>query len=380
MNEPNRTPLFHRLLVGPLVLERLPEWLTFLLLAGMAIGAARFWPTPLEFWAGLLVLVVSLADWVSLTILPRLGRSYGPIKPPLLALALLRTGLMVLLGVLLPEIWVALSLQLAILALSLYATWIEPFRLAVSYQTLVTPYLQPGEPPLRLLHLGDLHVERVTRREVALNRLVDTLAPDVIVFAGDFISMSYTKDQLAREHVRQVVGEWHAPLGVYCVTGTLLVEVPDDVRAFIEGTDIRWLRDEHVTIDTGNGHVTLAGLDCGFRRDDALPRLRSVHESLPSNGGLSVLVYHTPDLAPEAAGLGFGLYLCGHTHGGQIRLPLFGAVLTASEFGKRFEMGRYRINGMTLYVTRGIGLEGGIAPRARLFCPPEIVLWELRGQ
>jgi predicted MPP superfamily phosphohydrolase len=73
------------------------------------------------------------------------------------------------------------------------------------------------------------------------------------------------------------------------------------------------------------------------------------------------------------------LYLCGHTHGGQIRLPLFGALITSSDFWKRYEMGRYEEGHTTLYVSRGLGMEGMGAPRARFLAPPEIVLWTLKG-
>jgi len=62
-----------------------------------------------------------------------------------------------------------------------------------------------------------------------------------------------------------------------------------------------------------------------------------------------------------------------------VRVPGWGALITGSLYGKSFEMGRYEVGGMTLYVTRGVGLEGALAPRVRCLCPPEAVLWELGG-
>jgi predicted MPP superfamily phosphohydrolase len=82
---------------------------------------------------------------------------------------------------------------------------------------------------------------------------------------------------------------------------------------------------------------------------------------------------------PQAAALGVDLYLAGHTHGGQWRLPLFGAILTSSKFWKRYEAGAYQEGSTHLYVSRGIGLEGFGTPRARFFCPPEVVLISLSG-
>jgi hypothetical protein len=60
-------------------------------------------------------------------------------------------------------------------------------------------------------------------------------------------------------------------------------------------------------------------------------------------------------------------------------VPFVGALVTSSLYGKRYEMGRYEQNGMTMYVSRGIGMEGKGAPRMRFLCPPEVELFELRG-
>jgi hypothetical protein len=125
----------------------------------------------------------------------------------------------------------------------------------------------------------------------------------------------------------------------------------------------------------GRRTLELIGIGCTHRPfEDRRPL-----ERLLSTERFTVLLYHSPDLAPDAAELGVDLMLSGHTHGGQIRLPGFGALVTSSLYGKAFEMGRYQQDGLTLYVTRGLGMEGSGAPRFRLLCPPEVVLWEIDG-
>jgi predicted MPP superfamily phosphohydrolase len=89
-------------------------------------------------------------------------------------------------------------------------------------------------------------------------------------------------------------------------------------------------------------------------------------------GAYSVLLYHTPDLIDTASALGVNLYLAGHTHGGQIRLPFYGALITFSAYGRRYQMGRYTLGPTTLYVSRGLGMEGLGLPRVRILCPPEV--------
>ncbi len=72
-------------------------------------------------------------------------------------------------------------------------------------------------------------------------------------------------------------------------------------------------------------------------------------------------------------------YLAGHTHGGQIALPFYGALMTLSRYGKRFEGGLYQVGPTPLHVRRGIGMEGGWVPRVRFCARPEMTVLELTG-
>ncbi|OQA22811.1 MAG: phosphodiesterase YaeI [Chloroflexi bacterium ADurb.Bin360] len=122
----------------------------------------------------------------------------------------------------------------------------------------------------------------------------------------------------------------------------------------------------------------LMGVTCtvGSERDAAA--LAKVHAEIPA-GAPTILLYHTPDLMPQVVDLGIDLYLAGHTHGGQLCLPFYGALFTSSQWGKKYEGGRTQEGQTTLYVSRGLGMEGLGAPRARLLAPPELILWELRN-
>ena len=83
------------------------------------------------------------------------------------------------------------------------------------------------------------------------------------------------------------------------------------------------------------------------------------------------------DVIYYAAAENVDYYFCGHTHGGQVRIPFYGAFFTLSRYGKRFEMGLYKIRNTTMYVTRGIGLEGATPIKLRFNCPPEIVVYDI---
>jgi predicted MPP superfamily phosphohydrolase len=359
--------------VPPLILT--PVWLALALAAGWTWVGASLAPT---------VVIVSLAfttaDAASLMLLPRLGRSYGPPTPPLLGLTIVRTLLTAALGLLwpaLPGLWLTAALQFAIFAVATYATWIEPFRLGVTRAELRSPKLA-SHAPLRLLHITDLHVERITPRERELLRLVEELAPDVIVLTGDYLNLSTVFDARSHAEARRLLARLTeiAPLPIYAITGSPPVDRAEVIPAIFAGLPITWLQDEADVLHAGGHTLRIAGLRCTREREHDAPRLHALLADDPGDP-FTLLLYHSPDLMPEAVELGVDLYLCGHTHGGQVRLPLFGALITSSDFWKRYEMGRYKEGDTTLYVSRGLGMEGKGAPRARFLAPPEIVLWTL---
>jgi predicted MPP superfamily phosphohydrolase len=357
-------------------IERLPAvaFAALLLLPAAMAGLAHgSWRVALGLW------LFELCDWALLAGLPLRGLSFGPAKPPTVLLALLR-----LLPALLP-LPLAAGAEAFGTLLVVYGFWIEPNRLGMTLQQLKTSKLGAGRP-LRVLHLGDLHAEiRLTDREQRLRELVRSADADLILFSGDFLNLSYLEDPRARETARTVLRGLHAPLGVYAVSGSPAVDRPEAVQQVLSGLDnIRWLQDESVTIHHEGSAVQIVGLSCTHKPFVDGPRLQAVLSAaqagqVPGDRPFTILLYHTPDLAPEAAAAGINLQLSGHTHGGQVRLPGYGALFTASLYGKRFESGRVEVDGLTLYVTRGIGMEGKGAPRVRFMTPPEIILWEISG-
>ncbi len=347
-------------------IERLPAPIFTALLFFVGVISMRDWILGMGYW------LFFLMDWLLLALLPRFEKSFGPPKPATLILAILRAP------------FAALPLPIILLAqtfgtlLVLYAFWIEPHRLGITRETLTTPKFRAPAPPLRVLHLGDLHIERITARERALIQRVKQLNPDLILFSGDFLNLSYVHDPLARAHAREILAQLSAPLGVFVVSGTYPVDQPEILEIILAGLPIRWLRDERVTLKHYGNAIELIGLACTHQPH--LDRVALAAARNGSAGNLTILLYHAPDLAPEAALQNVDLQLSGHTHGGQVRLPFFGALFAGSLYGKKFEMGRYAIGALTLYVTRGIGMEGAGMPRARFLCPPEIVLWEIAGE
>ncbi|MEP7290189.1 MAG: metallophosphoesterase [Chloroflexota bacterium] len=379
---PEDNSLMHRTLTTAAELQSLPSSMVALSFVVDSALVAVFWTgrgdTTAAWVAALGVLLANFINWELLRRLPKAGRSFGPDKPAALALGGVMALVVTLLGLFGVSFAFALLVVVLISALAYYATWIEPFALGITRQRYSAKTWQgTGEVCLRVLHIADIHVERTSPRERELVAMIEHFKPDLIVFSGDFVNISYTNDAQAKADIRTLIGAWHAPLGVYCVPGTPEVEPLPRVLEFVQGLDnLNLLANRWVTIETPCGALHILGMITTHILKTDRDTLARMMQTAP-DGGIKLLLTHSPDIAPEAARAGIDLYLCGHTHGGQVRLPLYGALLTSSQLGKRFEMGRYELGGMTLYTSRGVGLEGHGAPRARLFCPPEVTLWEI---
>ncbi len=352
----------------------IPLWL--LLIGGAAWTWGALWIP-----AAVIIAMFFIGDWLMLALLPVTRRSWGPVTPPLLGLTVVRAGLFALGGWLLPGglgRGLIAMLNGVISVAAIYATWIEPFRVGLTRRTsMPAAWHNPGT--LRMLHISDIHFERLSLREEAVLAHVRALKPDLIVITGDYLNLSSVYQPEAQQGVRRFLSQLDAPLGVYAITGSPVVDVVGIVPEIFAGlTNIQWLDDAAAKIQYCDNTLWLLGIRCTYDEARDVQALQQAYRQIPPDD-FCVLLYHTPDLTPEAAALGINLYLCGHTHGGQLCLPFYGALATSSRYGKRYEAGLYQEGPTTLYVSRGLGLEGLGAPRARFLAPPEIILWEFQS-
>ncbi|MBI2432029.1 MAG: metallophosphoesterase family protein [Candidatus Hydrogenedentes bacterium] len=244
-------------------------------------------------------------------------------------------------------------------ALFVYAVvWLDAFIIEPNWPVLTTITLDaPIKKPLTILHLSDLHLEQDhPRREQWLVRRLADLKPDLIVLTGDIHQM----ENFNADSLRQVLSRLRAPLGVFGCVGFDHVSVLRDAAP-----NLRMLVNEAVVLPWGDQTVGIAGLTDAGKHDAAYAAMASAD--------FRIILNHTPDLIEEAAKESAHLYLCGHTHGGQVRIPFWGAIITNTDTGKRYEAGPYSVGEMHAYTSRGLGLEPSPAPPVRFFCRPEII-------
>ena len=156
------------------------------------------------------------------------------------------------------------------------------------------------------------------------------------------------------------------------VYGVLGNHDPTRMLLGLERLHIRMLMNESEIIDRDGQHIHLAGIDdAHFYRADNIEKAAA---GIPSDA-FSILLSHTPEIYQPAALADFNLLLSGHTHGGQVWLPLLGRRVVPSRFGQRYVYGHVIENGRHLFVTSGIGTS--VLP-VRFMVPPEIALLTLR--
>ena len=245
----------------------------------------------------------------------------------------------------------------------LYAWLIEPRWIDVNQVTLHTAKLK--DSGFRIVQISDLHCDRNARNEERVVRIVNGLKPDIVVATGDYLN-----DTAGLPRLRQMLRQLEAPLGKFAVTGNFETFHWPDLDTLAD-SGFRTLGRETVLVMKGADALAIGGM--GYVRSDSPRRPFDGF----SAGRYNVFLFHTPDLVEDLGPRGIDLYLCGHTHGGQVRLPWYGALITFSKFGKKYESGMYRVGSTVLYVNRGLGLEPRPAPQVRFLARPEIAVFDI---
>ena len=246
--------------------------------------------------------------------------------------------------------------------------------LAVTRLAIPVADLPPQLDGFRIVQLSDLHLGThlgLAELEAHVAR-VNALEPDLVCITGDIVDRVETCAVAF-----PVLAGLRARHGVIATLGNHdFAAGADDVAAALRRyTPFTVLRDERADVA---GLAVLGVDDLGLdwaRGVPEHPALPALAASVPP-GTPAIVLSHRPDCFPQAAALGACLMLSGHTHGGQLGLPIGRRVRNLAEFMTRFDRGLYRERGALLYVNRGLGFTG---QPIRLFTSREIAVLELRG-
>lgn len=252
-----------------------------------------------------------------------------------------------------------------------YSTLIEPDAIEITRRTIRLHKLPPAFDGFTIVQISDLHMGEWMTLERMLSAVerVNALDADVVAITGDFVTLirRTTPDQIttalrqlrAREGVIGILGNhdhW-TNAGI--------------VSQAVRDSGAQLLINEHRTIQRSDSTLYIAGVDDIWdNQHDLDAALRGIPED-----ACAILLAHEPDFADHVASDGrVALQLSGHSHGGQVHLPLIGSPILPY-LGRKYYLGQYTINQLTLYVNRGLGV---VDPFVRFNCPPEITHFTLR--
>jgi uncharacterized protein len=235
---------------------------------------------------------------------------------------------------------------------------------------------------LTIVQLSDFHYDPVLtvppiRKAI---EITNHLRPDLIVLTGDFVTVPpfakvlHTKKHSARvaEPCAALLGELSAPLGIFAVLGNHDADTdPEFIVECLQANRIQVMRNSSVPLERQGKRLWLAGVDDVLEGN---PDLDLTLKGIPGDEAVIALV-HEPDYARRVAKHPVDLQLSGHTHGGQIVLPLVGPPYLPP-LGQRYLKGLYKLDTLTLYTNVGLGT---IRVPIRLNCPPEVTLFKLRA-
>jgi uncharacterized protein len=253
-----------------------------------------------------------------------------------------------------------------------YARTLEPAWLQTTRVRLRLPRLHPAFNGYRLVHISDIHLDgwmTPTRLEQVVQK-INRLHPDLIVITGDFLT--HQPDVHSPDLVR-TLRLLRAADGVAAVHGNHdHWSDPEVVRQAFEFSGINNLNNRFISLVRGQTALHIAGVDDYM---EGLDDLDLVLSSIPDEGA-AILLAHEPDFADLSSQTGrFDLQLSGHSHGGQINLPVVGPPFLP-EHAEKYPQGYYNINGMALYTNRGLGM---VHLPLRLNSRPEITLFILKS-
>ncbi|MBL9070346.1 MAG: metallophosphoesterase [Sphingopyxis sp.] len=226
-----------------------------------------------------------------------------------------------------------------------------------------------GQGSVRILLLSDLHVAGPDMPPERLARIIDTLnrlKPDLVLIAGDLVSERGVATHIyTPAEVIAPLGRLRAPLGVVVTPGNHDHWFrPDALRGEMEKQGLLVLQNAAVKA----GPLIIGGIDDDYSGHADVPKALAAMDAL--GAGVPIILSHSPDIVPELRRPVAAVF-AGHTHCGQIRFPVIGALSYVSRYGDRFACGDIRDRAQRVFV--GAGLGTSIVP-IRFNTPPDVWL------
>lgn len=260
--------------------------------------------------------------------------------------------------------YLLITLFIITLLLAGYSYFIEPNKLEVTNYTIQDKELSG----VKIVFASDFHIKPYGQKRLEkIVEIINKQNPDVVVSAGDFVCGHTEKSTMHPQKIAEGLAKVKSKYGFYTTLGN-----HDGwydrwyIKELLEKQNIKVLNNKNEKLQINGKEIFIAGVE------DMMTAFPNMEDALKGTKTPTILLTHTPDVFPEIP-RNVNLTLAGHTHGGQVRLPIIGPIFTASNYGNKYAIGLVEENGKKLITTRGIGVS--ILP-FRFNCLPEIVVIE----
>ena len=256
----------------------------------------------------------------------------------------------------------------------IYVFQIEPLWFEIVSVNLTISNLAPAFDGFKIVQISDLHAD-TSMNPKKLGKIVNLInqqQPAIVAMTGDFITA--TLNQQTTLMLEAAFKQFSPTEKTLAVLGNHDHYIdPQQIRTLLHNSNVLELNNSAYTLQRGNDTLSIAGVD-DFWQEKA--NLDLVLSQLPPQGA-AVLLVHEPDFADiSAATQRFALQISGHSHGGQVRIPLRKPPVLPP-FAEKYPVGRYKVGKMVQYTNRGVGM---VLPAVRFNCRPEITVFTLNSE
>ena len=258
-----------------------------------------------------------------------------------------------------------------------YTTYISTVKIKVREYRITNKKIPDSFKGLKIIQLSDLHFGSTMFNEDVkkIKNMSNKRKPDIIVYTGDLIYKNYNLSKEEQEELIKEFKKMKASLGKYAILGD---EDNEQISTIFNQSDFTILRNEYDLIyKNDNNPILLIGLS-SKKKDIDIDKAYSYFKEETHNSNIyTITLLHEPDTVDEINSIyPTDLFLAGHSHNGNIRIPFTKYSLFKVDGAKKYDQDYYKLDNSELYISSGLGTKNGI----RLFCRPSINFYRLSNQ
>lgn len=276
--------------------------------------------------------------------------------------------------------WVKVLLLLILISssFSLYSRYLGTKGLKTKEYSIVDSNLPKNFYGLKIVQISDIHYKVTTTKE-DLKKMVteiNLLKPDIVILSGDLFdsNIKYTKDDY--KDLKKILKSINYNISKYAIKGEDDLKIKE-WKEIIDNSNFIDLNDNHELIySNGLDPILMIGISSNYNKNNIKQTINSIYKEINTKYKYSILILHEPDIINYIDHSKFNLILAGHSHGGQIKLPLIGGVIK-DKYSKTYTNDYYKLDNTKLFVSSGIGTS---KYKFRFLNKPSINFYRLRNK